>query len=383
MPVVNITDNGQAYVQDNILGYVGDNRSKVLKIIHPAFDGCEYRILFSVPGGGVYETTLDENGEYLIEGSLLAEAGKCECDFRAVKLSGDEYETVWYSEIFELDILESLNGETEPIPTYEQSESALEKVLAMNTSGPYIGANGNWYVYDSETNEFKDSGVKAQPDMSGYYTKTQSDQRFLINTSVSSGTQTTPYSGWYVYANHPVNGQKGFVSLENFYKYALKDMIARDFKENQSNIDLIEDGSRVEWLTTAAGGLLSGESVVLEVSYSDCARFTCTDVYINFSPKASVWYTPLPTGAKRVTVTLAEDYANGFGIDIVGNPSVRSTPSLSFSNKANDELEAQPPEDGSGKYIRLICAPSGNMDTDTGVYSGTFTVSISKILVEF
>ena len=246
--------------------------------------------------------------------------------FRAVKLSGDAYETVWYSEIFELDILESLNGETEPIPTYEQSESALEKVLAMNTSGPYIGANGNWYVYDSETNEFKDSGVKAQPDMSGYYTKTQSDQRFLINTSVPSGTQTTPYSGWYVYANHPVNGQKGFVSLENFYKYALKDMIARDFQENQSNIDLIEDGSRVEWLTTAAGGLLSGESVVLEVSYSDCARFTCTDVYINFSPKASVWYTPLPTGAKRVTVTLAEDYANGFGIDIVGNPSVRSTP---------------------------------------------------------
>ena len=30
------------------------------------------------------------------------------------------------------------------------------------SGAPYIGANGNWFIWDSDTKAYKDSGVKAE-----------------------------------------------------------------------------------------------------------------------------------------------------------------------------------------------------------------------------
>ena len=44
----------------------------------------------------------------------------------------------------------------------QAAQEALEKNQAISVSTPYIGGNGNWYVYDADTAAYKDSGVKAQ-----------------------------------------------------------------------------------------------------------------------------------------------------------------------------------------------------------------------------
>lgn len=43
----------------------------------------------------------------------------------------------------------------------EQAESIVEAVEELSQNPPYIGANGNWYVFDTTLEAYKDSGVDA------------------------------------------------------------------------------------------------------------------------------------------------------------------------------------------------------------------------------
>lgn len=46
----------------------------------------------------------------------------------------------------------------EDVPAIQE---ALEEVETLTANPPYIGANGNWYVWDTETSAYVDSGVDA------------------------------------------------------------------------------------------------------------------------------------------------------------------------------------------------------------------------------
>ena len=37
-----------------------------------------------------------------------------------------------------------------------------DKINGAESGTPYIGENGNWYIWDSDTKAYKDSGVKAE-----------------------------------------------------------------------------------------------------------------------------------------------------------------------------------------------------------------------------
>lgn len=43
----------------------------------------------------------------------------------------------------------------------EQAEDLVEAMELLSENPPYIGSNGNWYVWDTNTSSFKDSGVDA------------------------------------------------------------------------------------------------------------------------------------------------------------------------------------------------------------------------------
>ena len=71
----------------------------------------------------------------------------------------------------------------EPINNIAHSVIAIEKLLAQGEiagKSPYIGENGNWYVWDSETNQYEDSGVQARGEVGAsglptvrYYSNTE------------------------------------------------------------------------------------------------------------------------------------------------------------------------------------------------------------------
>lgn len=43
----------------------------------------------------------------------------------------------------------------------EQAEDLVEQLETLSQNPPYIGQNGNWYVWDTDTGEYVDSGVDA------------------------------------------------------------------------------------------------------------------------------------------------------------------------------------------------------------------------------
>lgn len=67
-----------------------------------------------------------------------------EIDTRVVNLSGTLMETV-------PEIQEYL----------EESEDLVERIETMTKNPPYIGANGNWYVFNTNTMQYEDSGIDA------------------------------------------------------------------------------------------------------------------------------------------------------------------------------------------------------------------------------
>lgn len=67
-----------------------------------------------------------------------------EIDNRVVNLSGLLVETV-------PEIQEYL----------EESEDLVERIETMTKNPPYIGANGNWYVFNTNTMQYEDSGIDA------------------------------------------------------------------------------------------------------------------------------------------------------------------------------------------------------------------------------
>lgn len=72
----------------------------------------------------------------------------------------------------------------------EQAEDLLEAMETFSQNPPYIGANGNWYVWDTQTSDFVDSGVDASitVDIADITMIAEGSQPYVTNT----GTNTDP-----------------------------------------------------------------------------------------------------------------------------------------------------------------------------------------------
>ena len=70
----------------------------------------------------------------------------------------------------------------------EQAAALVDQMEEMTANPPYIGANGNWYVWDTNTGAYVDSGVDAGPTISvGTVTSLAPGS---TPTVTNSGTQT-------------------------------------------------------------------------------------------------------------------------------------------------------------------------------------------------
>lgn len=72
----------------------------------------------------------------------------------------------------------------------EQAEDLYEAMELLSQNPPYIGSNGNWYVWDTNTSAFVDSGVDASitVDIADITMIAEGSQPYVTNT----GTDTDP-----------------------------------------------------------------------------------------------------------------------------------------------------------------------------------------------
>lgn len=118
----------RADVQDDLLGYIGENNSRKITLVGFETDGADrYKIVFSYPDGVQYEADIT-SGEYTIPMSLLRAPVSVSMQIIAVRSADGEY--IKKSNVFCGSIKSSVSGESEPIPPYEDAADALDKVLA-------------------------------------------------------------------------------------------------------------------------------------------------------------------------------------------------------------------------------------------------------------
>ena len=124
-----ISENYRAYCDSSLLGYQGETNARTIKVAQPHIDeATAYRLIFDCGNDVIYEVDVTD-GEYIVDGGLLINVGTVKCQWQAVKLVGDAYELVAKSNIIEFEVKPSIQGDVAPIPTYEQSKSALDEVL--------------------------------------------------------------------------------------------------------------------------------------------------------------------------------------------------------------------------------------------------------------
>ena len=119
------------HCKGNLLGYVGETDSRKITVEDYQTDGADlYKLRLSMPDKAEYEVDIS-NGEYTVPGSLLSTAGYVRLQVLAVRSTSNGYEYIKKSNVLSgIRIEESLDGKTEPVPTYEDAVQALDKVLA-------------------------------------------------------------------------------------------------------------------------------------------------------------------------------------------------------------------------------------------------------------
>lgn len=115
-----------ATVQGELLGYVGENNSRKIQLYGYETEGASrYELIFSYFDETQYEVDIT-SGEYTIPASVLREPGTVDIQVVALTPSG---EFIKKSNIVKGVIEESVNGESQPIPPYEDVEDMYEQIL--------------------------------------------------------------------------------------------------------------------------------------------------------------------------------------------------------------------------------------------------------------
>ena len=129
---ITLNSKYHATVDNNFLGYVGENNSRTITIENYQLDKADlYKLRLSYPSGIQYDIDISE-GEVNTTVSMLWQAGNVNAQIIALKHDGNVYEYVKKSNIFNLEIKDSLEGQPAVIPTYEQTIETLEKVLSVD-----------------------------------------------------------------------------------------------------------------------------------------------------------------------------------------------------------------------------------------------------------
>lgn len=128
-----ISSDYRANVNTGLLGYTGEANARTIEVEQPEVDGADtYRLRFDYGNNTIYDVPI-EDGKILITGSLLPKAGQVKCQWLATAAEGESYKLVAKSNIFYMRINDSISDDIAPVPSYEQSIKALDKVLNLET----------------------------------------------------------------------------------------------------------------------------------------------------------------------------------------------------------------------------------------------------------
>ena len=177
--------------EEILLGYVGENSVRTVAFQMDSADYSEWEFRLDMELGEQKNTILldkDVKGDTLllyfaVRGELLHTAGHMNAQLRALAQDG----RIKLSSLFGFEVEKSISpAETisAALPdALQQMEQRLE-LAAVRT--PYIGENGDWFVWDNTARKFVDSGKPAnEVDPGKLYTKEQCDRRFASALLVS------------------------------------------------------------------------------------------------------------------------------------------------------------------------------------------------------
>lgn len=151
---ITISKNYTAYADNDLLGYIGETKARVIEVVQPEVEGAEtYRLRFEYSDKVVYDMPIEE-GKVIITASLLREVGNIKSQWIATKADGDNHTLVAKSQIFELKIGDSISDDVAPIPTYEQSKSIADEVLEVEVNCKDYAEQAQQYKYEAMS--FKD-----------------------------------------------------------------------------------------------------------------------------------------------------------------------------------------------------------------------------------
>ncbi len=151
---ITISKDYTAYPDNDLLGYLGETNARVIEIDQPVVEGADtYRLCFEYSDKVVYDVPIAD-GKVIVTGSLLREIGDIKCQWIATKSDGDNYTLVAKSNVFTLSIGNSISDDIAPIPTYEQSIEALDKVLETEANCKDYAEQAEKFKYEAMS--FKD-----------------------------------------------------------------------------------------------------------------------------------------------------------------------------------------------------------------------------------
>ena len=130
--LIKLYEDYTASVSERLLGYQGETNARDIQFSGLDVEGADtYKMKLLYADGVAYEVSI-ANGKYTVDGSLLRTLGEVECQIFACKAQENgKYALVKKSNIFKLQIKNSINSQIAPIPTFEQSQGALDKVLKL------------------------------------------------------------------------------------------------------------------------------------------------------------------------------------------------------------------------------------------------------------
>ena len=288
-----ITNQYRAYTDTQLLGYQGETNARTIKVAQPHIDeATAYRLIFDCGNDVIYEVDVT-GGEYIVNSGLLINIGTVKCQWQAVKLVGDTYELVAKSNIIEFEVKPSIQGDVAPIPTYEQSKSALDEVLqaaeqaqdaeaaaetAMQkateaaevaeqakTETITAAATAMQKATEAEQSAALAAESAASVDLSGYYTKVQSDGKYLKRSeNIPESLLTKAYEFWDVEVRHADDGAIGFAPIKKVIEPVVNNILAE--QGLLPTYKFSAEGNKYgSWLFPRTGGT-SGSSWVVSTS---------------------------------------------------------------------------------------------------------------------